>query len=466
MTRHADILIVDDEQDIRSLIAGILEDEGYSVRQSGHARGAYAAVEERVPDLAILDIWLQGSAEDGIDILTKIKTDHPHLPVLMISGHGTIETAVSAIKKGAYDFIEKPFKADRLLIMIARALETAALKSENESLRAKVDANLPKELIGMSEAVQTLRQTVEKTAKANSRVLITGEAGCGKNLVARLLHGLSDRKDKGFEVISSASLETATMDKVLLSAVERVRGGTLVLDEISDMNKDVQARLVRILQDQKIQQGPGQMITFDVRFLATTANNPQGLIEAKILREDLYYRLGVVTIDVAPLRNHAADITALADYFAKKLSPKQNISFDPGALSAMERYRWPGNIRQLRNVIEGALIIKSGHAEPVISREDLPPEISGLSKSAESAADTADLSLEDLTAMPLREARELFETKYLAAQFARFDGSVAKMAASIGMERSALHRKLKSLGITTHDKSDEDSVVILRTSAS
>lgn len=464
MMHNAEILIVDDEEDIRSLIAGILEDEGYTVRQSGHAKGTYAAVADKLPDLVVLDIWLQGSAEDGIDILAKLKSEHPHLPVLMISGHGTIETAVAAIKKGAYDFIEKPFKADRLLIMIERALETAALKQENESLRARVEADVPKELTGTSEAAQALRQMVEKTAKANSRVLITGEAGAGKNLIARLIHSGSERKDSAIEMISSASLDPATMDKVLLAAIERTRGGTIVLDEIGDLHKDVQARLVRILQDQKIQQGPGQMTPFDVRILSTTAQNPHNMIADKVLREDLFYRLGVVILDVPPLRSRAGDIGAIADLFMRTLSPKQSVTLDAGALSAMERYKWPGNIRQLKNVIEGALIIKGGDKQGVITKEDLPPEVSGMNKKTESAAQA--LSLEDLTALPLRDAREHFEKKYLAAQYERFNGSVSKMATSIGMERSALHRKLKALEISSADKDEDDSVIVLRTSAS
>lgn len=461
MIHKADILIVDDEEDIRSLIAGILEDEGYNVRQSGHAKGAYAAVEEKIPDLVILDIWLQGSAEDGIDILSKLKGEHANLPVLMISGHGTIETAVSAIKKGAYDFIEKPFKADRLLIMMERALENAALKQENQSLRARVEADLPRELTGQSETVLALRQLVDKTAKANSRVLVTGEAGSGKNLIARLIHNGSERKDCAIEIISCASLDPVTMDKVLIAAIERARGGTLVLDEIADLHKDVQARLVRILQDQKIQQGPGQMVSFDVRILSTTSNNPQNLIAEKILREDLFYRLGVVTIDVPPLRSRASDVPILAQLFIQTLAPKRSVVFDPSALSAMERYKWPGNIRQLKNVIEGALIIKGGDKEATIVKEDLPPEVSGLNK--KSAANADGLSLDDLTALPLRDAREHFEKKYLAAQYERFNGSVSKMAASIGMERSALHRKLKALDISSGDKDEDDSVVVLRT---
>lgn len=461
MIQGADILIVDDEEDIRALIAGILEDEGYRVRQSGHAKGAYAAVAEKIPDLAILDIWLQGSAEDGIDILTKLKEDHPNLPALMISGHGTIETAVAAIKKGAYDFIEKPFKADRLILMIERALENAALKAENKNLRAQVDGELPKDIIGESDAAQTLRQIISKTAKANSRVLVTGEAGAGKNLVTRLLHAGSDRKNASIETVSCASLDAATMDKTLLAAIERTHGGTLVLDEIADLHKDVQARLVRILQDQKIQHSPEQMVEFDVRILSTTAQNAQNLIAEKLLREDLFYRLAVVTIDVPALRARTPDIAAIAAHFAKSLAPKCTVSFDDTAMNVMTRYKWPGNTRQLKNVIEGALIVKNGEKNILITRDDLPPEVSGLTKKN----DTDALSLDDLTTLPLREAREHFEKKYLAAQYERFDGSVSKMAASIGMERSALHRKLKALDISGPAE-EEDSVIVLKTSAS
>lgn len=461
MIQSTDILIVDDEEDIRALIAGILEDEGYRVRQSGHAKGAYAAVTEKIPDLVILDIWLQGSSEDGIDILTKLKEQHPNLPAIMISGHGTIETAVAAIKKGAYDFIEKPFKADRLILMIERALENAALKAENKNLREKVDGELPRDIIGDSDPAQLLRQTISKTAKANSRVLVTGEAGSGKNLITRLLHAGSDRKGASIETVSCASLEPATMDKTLLAAIERTHGGTLVLDEIADLHKDVQARLVRILQDQKIQHSPGQMVEFDVRVISTTAQNPQNMIAEKLLREDLFYRLAVVTIDVPPLRLRSPDIARIAAHFAATLSPKAPVHFDDAALNAMTRYKWPGNTRQLKNVIEGALIVKNGEKDIVISREDLPPEVSGLSKKN----DDDGLSIDDLTTLPLREAREHFEKKYLAAQYERFDGSVSKMATSIGMERSALHRKLKALDISGPAE-EEDSVVVLKTSAS
>lgn len=465
MKQDVDILIVDDEEDIRSLIAGILEDEGYQVRQSGHAKGAYAAVAEKVPDLVILDIWLQGSSEDGIDILSKLKEAHAHLPALMISGHGTIETAVAAIKKGAYDFIEKPFKSDRLLLMIERALENAALRLENKTLRARVDAALPKELTGESEAVQTLRNLIEKTARSNSRVLITGEAGAGKTLVARLLHEGSERHDKTIEIISSASLEPATMDKTLLSAIEVVNGGTIVLDEIADLHKDVQARLVRILQDQKIQQAPGQMVPFDVRFLATTSRAPQSLLEQKTLREDLFYRLSVVTLEVPPLRARNADIPLLSTHFLGTLSAKGITGLDDNAMAALMRYKWPGNIRQLKNVLEGAVILKGADPSGMITKDDLPPEVTGQHHAA-NGEDTADLSMDDLITMPLRDARECFEKKYLASQYERFDGSVSKMATSIGMERSALHRKLKSLGISSTDKDEDEAVVVLRGAAS
>ncbi len=466
MIKGTDILIVDDEEDIRSLIAGILEDEGYSVRQSGHAKGAYAAVADKTPDLVILDIWLQGSTEDGIDILGKLKDAHPNLPALMISGHGTIETAVTAIKKGAYDFIEKPFKADRLLLMIERALENAALKAENKTLRAQVDGELPRDIIGQSEPAHMLRQTIAKTAKANSRVLITGEAGAGKNLIARLLHAGSERKEASLETLSCAALAPATMDQMLLSVIERTRGGTLVLDEIADLHKDVQARLVRILQDQKISQSPDHQVEFDVRILATTAHNPQQLIADSRLREDLFYRLAVVTLDVPPLRARAADISELAAHFAASLAPKCPVTFDQAAMTAMERYKWPGNVRQLKNVIEGAMILKNGADNIMIERDDLPPEVSGQSRPSTSGESDL-LSIDDLTAMPLREAREYFEKKYLAAQYDRFNGSVSRMAASIGMERSALHRKLKALDISGNggEGDEEDASVLLQTSA-
>ena len=461
-----EILIVDDEEDIRRLIQGILEDEGYSVRQAATAEQAYEKIAEHVPSLAILDIWLQQGDEDGLKILSRIKEDHPFVPVLMISGHGTIETAVDAIKKGAYDFIEKPFKTDRLLLMISRALENAQLKRENHQLRQRQD--VPTELTGDSAAIGNLKQVLERVGPTNSRVLITGEPGTGKDLAARVIHKMSSRAAAPFMTLNCATLLPERLEIELFGSVdglngepgktgvlEQANGGTLLLDEVSDMPLETQGKIVRVLQEQKFTRvGDKDPVQVDVRILASTNRDLLQATEEGHFRQDLYYRLSVVPIRMPSLKERAQDIPALATYFLNQYATQNGIAprtLSSAALSAMQLYDWPGNVRQLRNAIEWIMIMNAPSAEAVRA-DQLPPEISGAHPNL---ADGASALGHDLVLMSLRDAREKFERDYLDAQLKRFHGNISKTAQFVGMERSALHRKLKSLGIAVGDRQND-----------
>lgn len=462
----ADILIIDDESDIRGLIQGLLEDEGYVTREAGSDEQAYQRVKDKVPDLIILDIWLQGSKDDGLQILENIKEEHPYVPVLMISGHGTIETAVNAIKHGAYDFIEKPFKSDRLFVMIERALEAAKLRKENDSLRSKVQG--PSELIGASQAMAALQQTLVRVAQTNSRVLITGEAGTGKDLAARFIHRNSQRATGPFMVLNCAIMRPERLEMELFGSehgvmgepaitgvLEQADGGTLLLDEVADMPLETQGKIVRVLQEQRFQRvGSAEEIEVDVRIIASTNRDLEKCMADGDFRQDLYYRLNVVPIDIPPLRDRVQDIQALAEYFSSQYSQQAGqaavCAFAPSTIAAMQAYEWPGNVRQLRNVVERCIIMAAANDESV-KPDDLPSEITGETRSKDKAVSPS----VDMVSMPLREAREEFERAYLCAQIKRFGGNISKTADFVGMERSALHRKMKQLGISAITKQND-----------
>jgi two-component system nitrogen regulation response regulator NtrX len=459
-----EILIVDDEPDIRMLIEGILEDEGYSVRQAGDSDAALAAFRMRRPSLVILDIWLQGSRLDGLGILKALLTEEPHVPVVMISGHGTIETAVSAIQLGAYDFIEKPFKSDRLLLIIRRALEAARLARENAELRLR--AGFESNLTGHSAAIAALRAAVERVAPTGSRVLISGPAGSGKEVAARMVHTRSRRADGPFIALNCATLNPARFEEELFGVeagsdpiaaprragvLERAHGGTLLLDEVSDMPLETQGKIVRALQDQTFERLGGSFrVKVDVRVLATTNRDLQVEIGNARFREDLYYRLAVVPIRMPSLKERREDVPELARYFLERSAetsgmPGRELSTD--ALTALQAYDWPGNVRQLRNLMDWLLIMAPGTANDSIRAEMLPAEISQGAPALLNFDPSA-----DLMGLPLREARDLFETQYLQAQLLRFGGNISRTAGFVGMERSALHRKLKQLGVNSDDR--------------
>ena len=458
----ADILVVDDEQDIRDLVAGILEDEGYSVRTAADSDQALAAIRERRPSILVQDIWMQGGGLDGLELLDLVKSLDAELPVIMISGHGNIETAVSAIKRGAYDFLEKPFKADRLLLLVERALEQASLKRENRRLRRQAIA--PDGFIGQSAAAQQLRQLIAKVSPANSRILIAGPPGSGKELVARLIHGASPRSKNEFVAISAAGMTPDRLDLELfgeegeggrpskIGVFERAHGGTLFLDEVADMPKESQGRILRVLVEQRFRRVGGDTdVQVDVRVVSSTSRDLREEIAVGRFREDLFHRLNVVPLRVPGLSERRDDIALLATYFIERLSeasglPKRVLGED--AVATLQVHDWPGNVRQLRNNIERQLILASGDPSEVITAEMLPVEVAA-------AGAAGAVGPERIIALPLRDAREVFEREYLTAQILRFGGNISRTAAFIGMERSALHRKLKSLGVAPTRMGDE-----------
>ncbi|MGH6985933.1 MAG: sigma-54-dependent transcriptional regulator [Caulobacteraceae bacterium] len=451
---QADVLVVDDEADIRDLVAGILSDEGYSVRMAADSEQALAEIGARKPSLAILDIWMHGDGLGGLELLDVVKELDPDLPVIMISGHGNIETAVSAIKRGAYDFLEKPFKSDRLLVVVERALEAAGLKRENRRLRAQ--ASVPETLVGSSAAAQQLRGMITRLAQANSRVLISGPPGSGKETAARLIHAASRRAKAEFVAISAAGMAPERMDFELfgeegeggrprkIGVFERAHGGTLYIDDVADMPRESQSRILRVLVEQRFRRlGGDQDVQVDVRVMSSTSRELSAEIAAGRFREDLYHRLAVVPLRVPGLAERREDIPELVTYYIERLSeasglPKRRLAED--AYATLQIQPWPGNVRQLRNVVERILILAGGDPSQSITAEMLPSDGSAIPSAAGMGA-------ERIIALALREARELFEKDYLSAQITRFGGNISRTAAFIGMERSALHRKLKSLGL-------------------
>ncbi|MGH7097531.1 MAG: sigma-54-dependent transcriptional regulator [Stellaceae bacterium] len=452
-----DILIVDDEADIRMLIADILKDEGYATREAANSNEALAAIRGRQPALALLDIWLRESELDGIEILKRLRAEMPWVPVVMISGHGTIETAVEAIKIGAYDFLEKPFKADRLLLIVARAIEAAQLRRENEELKLRAGGEI--DLVGASPAANQLRQQIERVAPTGSRVFVTGPPGAGKEVVARLLHTRSRRGKGSFVPVNCATMRPERLETELfgseaggdgaprkIGTFERAHGGTLFLDEVADMPLETQGKIVRVLQEQTFERvGGTHRVDVDVRVLASSNRDLSAEIAAGRFREDLFYRLSVVPIRVPPLRERREDIPLLARHFmargaeATRLSPRE---FGEDAMAALQAHTWPGNVRQLRNVVEWLLIMAPGETKEPVRADMLPNEITAIAPTVVKW----DKGGEIMT-LPLRDAREVFEREYLLAQVTRFGGNISRTAAFVGMERSALHRKLKSLGV-------------------
>ncbi len=462
-----EILIVDDEPDIRLLVEAILRDEGFEARSAGTSDEALAAYRARRPALVILDVWLQGSKLDGIGILDVLHQEEPRVPVVMISGHGTIETAVAAIQRGAYDFIEKPFNSDRLLLVVRRALEAAKLAAENAELRLRIGPET--ELTGEGHAIVALRNAIDRVAPTGSRVLISGAPGSGKETVARMIHAKSRRTQNPFVALNCAILAPdrfeielfgVEADEALgtprrVGVLERAHGGTLLLDEISEMPMETQSKIARVLQEQSFERvgrnGGGQAkVKVDIRVIASTARDLAGEIAAGRFREDLYYRLAVVPLRVPSLKERREDIPALAGYFLARAEetsglPARALASD--AIAALQAHDWPGNIRQLRNVMDWLMIMRSNETTDFFRAEHLPTELAAHAPRALAIDPAA-----DLMALPLREARDVFETQYLQAQLLRYGGNISRTANFVGMERSALHRKLKQLGIGADER--------------
>ena len=452
----SDILIVDDEADICEGVAGILSDEGHNTRTARNSDEALAAIEARRPHLIFLDIWLQGSRLDGLQVLQIIKEHNPALPVVMISGHGNIETAVSAIKFGAYDFIEKPFKADRLVLVTEHALEASRLKRELTDLRTR--GGVSNRIVGRSICINQLRQVVERVGPTNSRIMITGAPGSGKELTARAIHDASARSGGSFVVINAATITPESMEFELfgsdasngrgrkVGALEEAHGGTLYIDEVADMPHETQSKILRVLVDQNFQRvGGATRVYVDVRIISSTSRDLAAAIVDGSFREDLFHRLSVVPIRVPSLAERREDIPELVDYFMEQVSattgmPRRRVGDD--AMAVLQSHDWPGNIRQLRNNVERLMILTGGDPDAEINADMLPSEIGTLVPATPNGSGG-----ERLMSLPLRDAREVFEREYLVAQINRFGGNISRTAEFIGMERSALHRKLKSLGI-------------------
>ncbi|MGY6551899.1 MAG: nitrogen assimilation response regulator NtrX [Erythrobacter sp.] len=449
-----EILIVDDERDIRDLVAGVLGDEGYVCRTAADSTAALVAIDERRPSLVLLDVWLHGSQMDGLELLDAIKLREPNLPVIIFSGHGNIDTAVSAVSRGAMDFIEKPFSAERLLLLVERATETDRLRRENSRLREGSWGGA--EFTGNSSSINTVRATLKRVANTGSRVLISGPAGAGKEVAARLLHAWSSRSDNAFVLVNSARITPERFEQELFGEeqggkqvrpglLEMADGGTLYLDEIADMPLSTQARILRVLTDQSfVRVGGTRQIGVDVRVVSSTTRDLTQEMAEKRFREDLFYRLNVVPVAIPPLAERREDIPTLADHFFARYANDQGLSPPevlPETIAALQAYDWPGNVRQLRNVVERTVIMTPRERLSQIERDMLPPEITG--KQVNASGET----IMAMMGVPLREARESFEREYLSVQIRRFSGNISKTAAFIGMERSALHRKLKLLGM-------------------
>ena len=453
-----EILIVDDEKDIRELIGDILEDDGYTVRLAWDGETAIKEINDAPPDMIILDIWLKDSRMDGIDILKMVKRDNPGIPVVIISGHGNIEIAVAAIKQGAYDFIEKPFNIDQLLVVVRRAMETSRLRRENASLRLKDVATT--NMVGSSAAFRTLKSQLDKVTKSNGRVMLAGPPGCGKEIAARYIHGESDRANRPFVSVNSASIEPERMEEVLFGRhtterghepglFEQAHGGVLFFDEVADMPMGTQSKLLRVLIDQSFMRiGSSDTVRVDVRVISATNKDLQAEVDAERFREDLYHRLNVVPISVPSLESRRDDIPELANHFITEMNRDQGLPtrvLSEDALAHLQTMRWPGNVRQLKNLIERVLILGAGDGEIAASE---------LNSGESTGTTSAPMALSPvISGLPLREAREMFEREYLVAQINRFGGNISRTATFVGMERSALHRKLKSLSVITTSRS-------------
>ena len=454
-----DILIVDDERDIRELISDILKDEGFETRLAGNSEEAMAEMNKEPPGLMILDIWLKDSRMDGIDILKAVKRDNPDVPIIIISGHGNIEIAVAAIKQGAYDFIEKPFNIDQLMVVITRAMETSRLRRENSELRRK-DVTTA-DMIGSSPAFRTLKSQLDKVTKSNGRVMLTGPSGAGKEIAARYVHANSDRAEGPFVTVNSASIEPDRMEEVLFGRestgrgiepglLEQAHGGVVFFDEIADMPSGTQSKILRVLTEQQFQRvGGADKVRVDLRVVSSTTRNLADEVDAGSFRQELYHRLNVVPIDVPSLAERREDVPELAQFFIEAFNKSQGLplrALSDEAVAMLQTMAWPGNVRQLKNVIERVLILGADKGEITAS------EIPGDSQSEEADEGRVVLS-GSLATLPLREARELFEREYLLTQINRFGGNISRTANFVGMERSALHRKLKSLNVVTSSRS-------------
>ncbi|MDB9705635.1 sigma-54 dependent transcriptional regulator [Pelagibacteraceae bacterium] len=450
---HKEILVIDDNPDIRFLICNILKEKGFIVRSAANYDQAVLEINEKLPDLAIIDIKLDKADKDGIDLLKLIINKKKLTPIIMISGHATVQIAVEAIRLGAYEFIEKPFSTEKILNYVKRALENASLKEEKDIIENKLFHSF--ELIGKSPSIIKVKKTIEKLSTSESRILISGPTGSGKELVARKIHKNSARSKERFVILNAALLKENTYEKELFGqefdggnissgALERANKGTLLIDEVSEIPIETQANILRVLIDQKFKRFNGTKdINVNIRLISSTSKNLKELVEIGKFREDLYHRLNVVPVELSSLSSRTEDIPLLIEYFKEKISEmngvqksKINITND-----SLYTYNWPGNVRELRNLVERVTILSINESQENIDK------LLGEILSSTSALKSVESLLEKSFTSPLKEAREHFEKEYLSKQLKKNHGNISKTADFIGMERSALHRKLKSLGI-------------------
>ena len=446
-----EILVIDDNFDIRNLISGILKDKNYTVREAANYDQAVFEIDKKIPDLAIIDVKLDKGDKDGIELLKKIKKITDLTPIIIISGHANVEMAVESLKLGAYEFITKPFAMEQLLNIVSRGLENIKLKKENANLENRSFNSF--DFIGESPQIVKIKKLVKKLSTADSRVLIFGPTGSGKELLARKIHKVSQRNKEPFIVINGALLQPSNYETELFGSenpdgsvtygfLEKAKGGTLLIDEVSEIPLDTQAKILRVLMDQKFRKINGKEdIYVNVRIISSTSKNLKNEVLIGNFREDLFHRLNVVPIEIPSLNSRGEDIPLLIKYFQKKISeingtPEIEINVDDDLLYS---YQWPGNVRELRNLVERVSILSQNENKSNVGR--LLHEI--LNKNTSESFDENPVS----TSYPLKQARENFEKNYLLTQLKKNKGNISKTAEFIGMERSALHRKLKSLGI-------------------
>jgi two-component system nitrogen regulation response regulator NtrX len=450
---HKEILVIDDNPDIRFLICNILKEQNFEVRSAANYDQAVFEINKRLPELAIIDIKLDKTDKDGIDLLKLVNKKDKLVPVIMISGHATVQIAVEAIRLGAYEFIEKPFSKEKILNYVNRALESSELKKEKDIIENNLFHSF--DLIGQSPSIVKIKKIIEKLSTSESRVMISGPTGSGKELVARKIHKNSSRSKEPFVIINAALLKELTYEKELFGeefddgnisfgALERANKGTLLIDEVSEIPFETQANVLRVLIDQKFKRVNGSKdINVNIRLISSTSKELNELVEMNKFREDLYHRLNVMPIELTSLATRTEDIPLLIDYFKKKLSEINGVQLPEIDIKndSLYTYNWPGNVRELRNLIERITILSSNETKEKISKvidDILNPT---------SRVDANKNILERSFQSPLKEAREHFEKEYLANQLKKHHGNISKTADFIGMERSALHRKLKSLGI-------------------
>ncbi len=447
-----EILVIDDNLDIRLLISGILKDNGYAVREAANFDQALAEINKKVPDVAIIDVKLDKGDNDGIELLNHLKKIDEDVPAIMISGHANVQMAVDSLKLGAFEFMQKPFSTDRLLNFVNRAIENIDLKKEKQVLENKLFSSY--EIVGQSIKIEKIRNLVSKLSSTESRVFICGPAGSGKELVARQIHKKSQRSNNPFVVVNGALLDPEKYELELFGSensngtinygfFEKAKNGTLLIDEVSEIPLATQAKILRVLIDQKFKRvGGSNEINVNVRIISTSSKIIREEVDKGNFREDLYHRLNVVPILLPALKERTEDIPELLDYFSKKISELNGISETKldGNFNLFYKYNWPGNVRELRNLVERISIL---------SVNEKKIDINSLVHDALSQKDNEDSidSYENVFSYPLKEARERFEKDYLTSQIKKHKGNISKTAEFIGMERSALHRKLKTLGI-------------------